>query len=75
MVSEFEAVFERTTGNAAMQVTICGRFLLLAGDGQQIGLVTDVEIVLGESRNRDRDTVLVFTRFDDVIGAPWAFLH
>jgi hypothetical protein len=72
MVGKLEPVFERTAGNATMQVAI-GRYLpVLAGDNQQIGLEGDVEVVLGKTRHRDRDPVGVVTGLDDVIGRPVA---
>ena len=46
MVSELEPVFERTAGNAAMEVAIGGYLLFLPRDGQQVGLDGDIEVVL-----------------------------
>jgi hypothetical protein len=57
MIGKFEPMFERTASNTAMQVAICRNFLLLAGDGQQVGAETYVEIVLCKARYRDRDAV------------------
>jgi len=72
MVGKLETVFERTAGNAAMQVAIGGCLLLLTGHGQQVGLERDVEIILCKARDRDRDPVAVVTGLDDVIGRPVA---
>ncbi|MNL39854.1 hypothetical protein D3C87_1621630 [compost metagenome] len=72
MVGKFEAVLERTPGNATMQVAIRWSLLLLADDSQQIGLETDVEIIPGKARHRDRDPVGVVAGLDDVIGRPVA---
>ncbi len=49
MVGKLEPMLERPAGNAAMQIAVLGCLLLLAGDGQQIGLEGDVEIVLRRS--------------------------
>src|SRR5689334_40449 len=38
MVGELETMFERPAGDATMQIAVVGGLLLLAGDGQKIGL-------------------------------------
>ena len=47
-------------------------FLLLACDGQKIGLGGDVEVVLSKASHRNGNPVAVIAGLDDVTGRPVA---
>ncbi|MDP9734943.1 UNVERIFIED_ORG: hypothetical protein QE446_005085 [Rhizobium sp. SORGH_AS260] len=72
MVRQFKTVFKRPAGYTAMKVFIGGGVLLLAGNGEKVGLKGDVELVLGKPCDRDRNLVAVIASLDDVIGRPVA---
>ena len=62
MIGKLEPMFKRTARNAAMQVALGGRLLLLAADSQKVGVEGDLEIILGKASRCNRNPVAVVAR-------------
>ena len=62
MIGKLEPMFERTARNAAMQVALGGRLLLLAADRQKVGVEGDLEIILSKASRCNRNPVAVVAR-------------
>ncbi|MBB4508427.1 hypothetical protein GGE48_004434 [Rhizobium leguminosarum] len=70
VVGELEATLECAPGDAAVQVLAVLFFGPLTLHHENVPLLRDVEVGLGEAGNRHLDSVVVFADLDDVIRRP-----
>ncbi|MNE72679.1 hypothetical protein D3C80_1686400 [compost metagenome] len=78
IVGQLEAALEVALGQAAMQIGLLRRRIvvggLLAGDGQGVFLGLDVQLVGREAGDGDFDAIGVLAGRLDVVGGPAVFL-
>jgi hypothetical protein len=69
IVGEIEATFERSTGDAAVEVLGLALFLVYAtGDRQRVLMNGDADLFGLEAGDRKRNAVLILTGSNDVAG-------